>query len=156
MKAIILENIRSLNNVWAIFRTADGAGFDRVICVGYTPTPPRKEITKTALWAENFIPWEYYERIEDAIDSCKKQGCTVIALEKNEKSISLQTLNVEYRTLNVGLIVGNELEWVSETGQKMADSICHLPMLWKKESLNVAVAAGIGMYHFVDVYPCKK
>jgi len=156
MKAIILENIRSLNNVGAIFRTADGAGFDRVACVGYTPTPPRKEITKTALWAENFVPWEYYEKIEDAIESFKKLWCIVIALEKNEKSISLQTLNVERWTLNVGLIVGNELEWVSETGQKMADYICHLPMLWKKESLNVAVAAGIGMYHFVEDYPCKK
>ena len=68
MKAIILENIRSLNNVGAIIRTADGAGFDRVVCVGYTPTPPRKEISKTALGAENWVPWEYYERIEDAIE----------------------------------------------------------------------------------------
>ncbi len=71
MKAIILENIRSLNNVGAIIRTADGAGFDRVVCVGYTPTPPRKEISKTALGAENFVPWEYFETIEDALKSYK-------------------------------------------------------------------------------------
>ena len=68
----ILENIRSLNNVGAIFRTADGAGFDRVVCVGYTPTPPRKEISKTALGAENFVPWEYYETIEKAISTYRE------------------------------------------------------------------------------------
>lgn len=72
VKAIILENIRSLNNVGAIFRTADGAGFDRVVCVGYTPTPPRKEISKTALGAENFVPWEYYETIEKAISTYRE------------------------------------------------------------------------------------
>ncbi len=94
MKAIVLENIRSLNNVGAIFRTADGAGFDRVVCVGYTPTPPRKEISKTALGAENFVPWEYYETIEDALNKYKKIGCTIIALEKNKKSTSLKELKL--------------------------------------------------------------
>jgi 23S rRNA (guanosine2251-2'-O)-methyltransferase len=92
MKAIILENIRSLNNVGVIFRTADGAGFDRVVCIGYTPTPPRKEISKTALGAENFVPWEYYETIEDAINTYKNLDCTIIALEKNNKSTSLQDI----------------------------------------------------------------
>lgn len=147
MKAIILENIRSLNNVGAIIRTADGAWFDRVVCVGYTPTPPRKEISKTALGAENWVPWEYYEKIEDAIEAYKKLKCTIIVMEKNEKSNSLFELE---KNLSLALIMGNELEWVSATAQKMADHICHLPMLGKKESLNVAVAAWIGMYHFVD------
>lgn len=147
MKAIILENIRSLNNVGAIIRTADGAWFDRVVCVGYTPTPPRKEISKTALGAENWVPWEYYEKIEDAIEAYKKLKCTIIVMEKNEKSDSLFELE---KNLSLALIMGNELEWVSTTAQKMADHICHLPMLGKKESLNVAVAAWIGMYHFVD------
>lgn len=151
MKAIILENIRSLNNVGAIIRTADGAGFDRVICVGYTPTPPRKEISKTALGAENFVPWEYYEKIEDAIETYKKLGCTIIALEKNNQSVILSTINNKQKTINnVAIIAGNELEGVSQQAQKMADHICHLPMLGKKESLNVAVAAGIGMYHFIN------
>ena len=146
MKAIILENIRSLNNVGAIFRTADGAGFDRVVCVGYTPTPPRKEISKTALGAENFVPWEYYEKIEDAIKSYQNLGCTVIVLEKNEKSASIKTL--EKKIENVCIVAGNELEGVSETAQSMADHVCHLPMLGQKESLNVAVAVGIMLYHF--------
>ncbi|MBP7773493.1 TrmH family RNA methyltransferase [Candidatus Gracilibacteria bacterium] len=144
MKAIVLENIRSLNNVGAIFRTADGAGFDRVVCVGYTPTPPRKEISKTALGAENFVPWEYYETIEDALNEYKKIGCTIIALEKNKKSTSLKELQVSGE--NICLIAGNELEGVSEIAQKMANHICHLPMLGKKESLNVAVATGIALY----------
>ncbi len=143
MRVIILENIRSLNNVWAIFRTADGAGFDRVALIGYTPTPPREEISKTALWAENFVPWEYFVEIKDAIEHYKNQGCAIIVLEKNEKSTNLFELP---KTDSVALVVWNELEGVSETAQKMADNICHLPMLGKKESLNVAVAAGIGMY----------
>ncbi len=147
MKAIILENVRSLNNVGAIIRTADGAWFDRVVCVGYTPTPPRKEISKTALGAENWVPWEYYEKIEDAIEAYKNLWCTIVVMEKNEKSDSLFELE---KNLSLALIMGNELEWVSATAQKMADHICHLPMLGKKESLNVAVAAWIGMYHFVE------
>lgn len=147
MKAIILENIRSLNNVGAIIRTADGAWFDRVVCVGYTPTPPRKEISKTALGAENWVPWEYYEKIEDAIEAYRNLWCTIVAMEKNKKSSSFFGLE---KNLAIALIMGNELEWVSETAQKMAEYICHLPMLGKKESLNVAVAAWIGMYHFVD------
>jgi 23S rRNA (guanosine2251-2'-O)-methyltransferase len=151
MRAIFLENIRSLNNVWAIIRTADGAWFDRVVCVGYTPTPPRKEISKTALGAENWVPWEYYEKIEDAIEAYKNLWCTIVVMEKNERSVPIWRLKIEdWRFEKICLITGNELEWVSETAQKMADHICHLPMLGKKESLNVAVAAWIGMYHFVD------
>lgn len=146
MKAIILENIRSLNNVGAIIRTADAAGFDRVVCIGYTPTPPRKEITKTALGAENWVPWEYYEKIEDAINTYREQWCTIIVMEKNSSSTNLFD---QKKTVSVALILGNELEGVSEKAQRMADSICHLPMLGKKESLNVAVAAGIGMYSFI-------
>ncbi|MBP7823408.1 TrmH family RNA methyltransferase [Candidatus Gracilibacteria bacterium] len=147
MKAIILENIRSLNNVGAIIRTADGAGFDRVICVGYTPTPPRKEISKTALGAENWVPWEYYEKIEDAIETYRKLGCTIVAMEKNDDSNDIFTLK---KIDSVALIMGNELEGVSKAAQKLADHISHLPMLGKKESLNVAVAAGIGMYNFLQ------
>ncbi len=147
MKAIILENIRSLNNVGAIIRTADGSGFDRVVCVGYTPTPPRKEISKTALWAENWVPWEYYEKIEDAIETYRKLWCTIVAMEKNDDSANIFTLK---KIDSVALIMGNELEWVSKAAQKLADHISHLPMLWKKESLNVAVAAGIGMYNFLQ------
>lgn len=147
MKAIILENIRSLNNVGAIIRTADGAWFDRVVCVGYTPTPPRKEISKTALWAENFVPWEYYENIEKAIEAYRKLWCEIIVMEKNEKSKDIFSLQ---KVPSVALIMWNELDGVSEKAQKWADYICHLPMLGKKESLNVAVAAGIGMYHFIN------
>lgn len=147
MKAIILENVRSLNNVGAIIRTADGAWFDRVVCVGYTPTPPRKEISKTALGAENWVPWEYYDDIEKAIQTYQELWCEIVVMEKNEKSTSLFDLK---KNLSIALIMGNELEWVSQKTQKMADHICHLPMLGQKESLNVAVAAWIGMYHFVE------
>lgn len=144
MRVIILENIRSLNNVWAIFRTADGAGFDRVALIWYTPTPPRKEISKTALGAEDFVPWEYFVSIQDAITHYKNQWCTIIVIEKNTISTNLFELP---KIPSVALIVGNELEWVSKEAQKHAEHICHIPMFGKKESLNVAVAAGIALYH---------
>lgn len=107
MKTVILENIRSLNNVGAIIRTADGAGFDRVVCVGYTPTPPRKEISKTALGAENWVPWEYYEKIEDAIQAYKNLKCEVVVMEKNKISTDFFSLD---SFKNVALVMGNELE----------------------------------------------
>lgn len=107
MRVIILENIRSLNNVGAIFRTADGAGFDRVALVGYTPTPPREEISKTALGAENFVPWEYFVEIKDAIEHYRNQGCEIVVMEKNTVSTNLFEIP---KMESVALIVGNELE----------------------------------------------
>lgn len=107
MRVIMLENIRSLNNVGAIFRTADGAGFDRVALIGYTPTPPREEISKTALGAEDFVPWEYFVNTKDAIEHYKDQGCIIVALEKNEKSTNLFELP---KMESIAVIVGNELE----------------------------------------------
>lgn len=146
MRVILLENIRSLNNVGAIFRTADAAWFDRVALVGYSPTPPRKEISKTALGAENFVPWDYFLHIEEAILHYRNQWCSIISMEKNHISINLFE---SQKQTSVVLIVGNELKWVSEVAQSLSDRICHLPMLGKKESLNVAVAAGIGMYAII-------
>ena len=149
MKIILLDNIRSMNNVGAIFRTADGAGWDRVILTGYTPTPPRQQISKTALWAEKSVKWEYFEDPFKAVEYYRKEGFTVLAAEKGKTSVDykkLWTLNFELWTLV--LVVGNEVSWVSPTLLEASDHIIHLPMHGEKSSLNVAVAAGVLMYYF--------
>ncbi len=89
------------------------------------------------------MPWEYFLHIKDAIHHYKNQGCNIIVLEKNKISKNLFEVK---KPESVAIIVGNELEGVSEEAQNLADHICHLPMFGKKESLNVAVAAGVAMY----------
>ena len=142
-KILLLENIRSLNNVGAIFRTVDGAGWDKIILTGYTPTPPRKEITKTALGAENSVRWEYYENVEDAIQTHANAGYTILSAEKNNSSIPYDSIEKSDKTL---LIMGNEVDGVSETAQSLSKHTIHLPMRGEKTSLNVAVAAGVLLY----------
>ena len=146
MKTILLEHTRSLNNIGAIFRSADGAGFDRVICTGYTATPPRAQISKTALWAENSIIWEYYETPLDAIKKYKDLGYKIYAVEKNDTSIDFRTIWTNDE--DILLIMGNEVEGVSPTLLEQSDNVLHIPMRGIKWSLNVSVAASIIMYHF--------
>ncbi len=150
MKIILLDNIRSMQNVGAIFRNADWAWFDKLILTWYTPTPPRGDISKTALWAETWIDWEYFENSLEIVYNLKKQWYKVYAVELTKKAIeyteifSFDKKNKE----NIILIVWNELNWVSKELLDLADKHIVIPMRWKKESLNVSVAAWIVMYAF--------
>jgi 23S rRNA (guanosine2251-2'-O)-methyltransferase len=141
---ILLDNIRSLLNVGAVFRTADGAGFSLVYLTGITPTPPRKEISKTALGAENFVPWEYYQDPLEILDSLKAQWVRIVVLEQDPSGYSIDDYKNDGR--DICLVVGNEVGWVQADIISLANDIIELPMLGKKQSLNVAVAAGICMY----------
>jgi tRNA G18 (ribose-2'-O)-methylase SpoU len=150
MKIMILENIRSAYNVGAIFRTADASGVDKIFLVGYTPTPidrfgrTQSEIQKTSLGASEYIDWEHKESIVPTVESLKQAGTEVIAIEINNQSEPL----IDYVPAEkVAYILGNEVEGVSEEALQLADQVRHLPMLGKKESLNVSVTAGIVMYH---------
>ena len=80
-KIIILENIRSMQNVWAIFRNADGSGFDKIILAWHTPIPPRNDLSKTALWAQNTIDWEYYEDIMEILENLKNDWFEIFSVE---------------------------------------------------------------------------
>jgi len=146
MKTLILDNLRSMNNVGAIFRSVDGAGWDRIILTGYTPTPPRKEISKTALWAEDSVRWEYYENPLEAVKVLKEEWYSIFAAEKNDESIDYN--NLKTTNENIAIIVGNEVEGVQSSLLSCVDEVIHLPMRWEKSSLNVAVAAGVLLYHF--------
>ena len=147
-KIIILDSIRSMQNVWAIFRNSDGAWFEKVILTWYTPYPPRNDISKTALWAQDFIDWEYYKDIYILIKILKLSWYMIYSVELDERSIDFKELFKEKKWKNekIALIMWNEVSWISKKLLDLSDKIIKIPMNWKKESLNVSVAAWIVMY----------
>ncbi|MBY0357212.1 MAG: hypothetical protein K2W82_04355 [Candidatus Obscuribacterales bacterium] len=143
----ILEEVRSLWNVGSIFRSADGAGFGHLFLTGITGCPPRKEIAKTSLGAEEHISWLYSASSLEVITVLRKLGYQIIALEKNENSADLKSMVAEKRIqAPLCLIVGNEVTGIYAETLEHCDLVCHLPMRGFKESLNVAVAFGIASY----------
>jgi len=147
-KIIILENIRSMQNVWAIFRNADGSGFDKIILAWHTPIPPRNDLSKTALWAQNTIDWEYYEDIMEILENLKNDWFEIFSVELTPEAIDYKTL-FTYKTDKICLVVWNEVTWVSKKVLNFSHKHVIIPMVWKKNSLNVSVAAWIVMYALV-------
>jgi tRNA G18 (ribose-2'-O)-methylase SpoU len=154
---IIAYNIRSAYNVGSIFRTADGAGVKKIYLTGYTASPynssfdhfPKKVhkmIAKTALGAEENVFWEKTKDIFLLIKKLKKNKTHIYALEKMKKSIDLKEADIKFPA---ALILGNEVDGVDEEVSRLCESIISIPMRGKKESLNVAVAAGIAIYEIL-------
>ncbi|MFH1444758.1 MAG: RNA methyltransferase [Candidatus Peregrinibacteria bacterium] len=142
---LLAHNIRSLWNVGSLFRTCDAFGVQKLILTGYTAVPPRREISKTALGAEEHVVWEHCEDPKKAILKLKKQGYTIVALEQARGAVDLKQFKSPSK---VCLIAGHEVLGVPKELLKLCDAIVHIPMHGKKESLNVAVAAGIALHHF--------
>ena len=148
---VILDNIRSAHNVGSIFRTADGAGAEKLYLIGTTPTPidrfGRKvaEIEKTSLGASSMVPWEYVENSSapTLLGKLKADGFQVVAVEQTPSSISLDDHTPSERT---GYIFGNEVEGVGQGLLALADQVVEIPMKGQKESLNVSVTAGIVLF----------
>ena len=143
---LIAHNIRSLHNVGSLFRSADAFGVERLYLTGYTGTPPRKEIAKTALGSEDRVSWERREDILPLLTELKGEGYRVLALETSPEAVGIQT--VENPGGKVAVIVGNEVEGIEAVVQKAADHIVEIPMPGRKRSLNVSVAAGVALYAF--------
>ncbi len=144
MRAMILENIRSLHNVGAIFRTADGAGWDKVYLTGYTGCPPDRRIEKVSLGAEEFLPWEHVDSALKLCNQLKKDGFKLIALELSERAEDI--FAAKDFGENIALILGNEVEGVSAEILNLCDRHLEIPMHGQKTSLNVSVAAGIALF----------
>lgn len=147
-KIIVLESIRSMQNVWAIFRNADGSWFNKLILAWHTPTPPRSDISKTALWAQNYIDWEYYEDIMEILNKLRNDWYKIFAVELTPEAIDYKTL-FNLNLDKVCLVLWNEVLWVSKEVLDFCDKHVIIPMIWKKNSLNVSVAAWIVMYALV-------
>lgn len=140
---ILLNNIRSLHNVGSIFRTSDGAGVKKIFLCGQTGYPPREEIAKTALGAEDCVSWEYYIDPIDCIKMLKKKGVRIVALEQTKKSVDYRKFKPKYPLC---LIVGHEIDGVQKKILELCDDIVEIPMKGEKQSLNVSVAFGIAVY----------
>jgi tRNA G18 (ribose-2'-O)-methylase SpoU len=144
----LLANIRSLWNVGSIFRSADGAGIGRLVLTGITGTPPRPEIAKTALGAEDVVPWIYEADPAAAARRIKAEGFRLLVLETGPRARPLATLTEVAGP--VCLVLGHELAGVSPELLDLADELVCLPMRGAKRSLNVAVAFGIAAYHLAS------
>ena len=134
-------------NVGAIFRTSDAACISELLLCGYTAKPPRKEIDKTALGATETVPWKYFPGALDAISYLKEKGVTVMALEHCDESQDLMTMECPFP---VGLVVGNEVDGISEAVVAACDLACEIPMHGVKQSLNVAVAYGVAVFQLLE------
>lgn len=145
MKILLLENIRSMQNVGALFRNCDGAGFQKILITGHSPFPPRNDIAKTALWSEKTIDWEYFRDAESCISELKKIWYQIYSIELDECAIDYKEL-IDNTPSKVVFVLWNEVLWVSKKTLEISDKIVMIPMLWNKESLNVSVAWGIVMY----------
>ena len=130
-----------------MFRTADGAGVDKLYLTGYTPCPPHVQVDKVSLGAEKWMPWERARSTGPLLKKLKKQGFRIVALEQTSKSGNIYEWTP---TFPLALIVGNEKTGVTKNLLKYCDEVVHLPMLGKKNSLNVSVAAGIAMYQIAN------
>ncbi len=157
----ILANIRSIHNVASMFRTADGAGIEKLYLVGITPTPLdqfgkiSQAFHKVALGAEETVKWQQAKSISSLIKKLKKDGYYIVAIEQAERAV--KTGSKEFKDLRknhkkIAFMVGEEVEGIPERTLKLCDAAIEIPMRGQKESLNVSVAFGIAAYALTTVY----
>ena len=148
---IILDNVRSMNNVGSVFRTADAFLLEAIVLCGYTPRPPHRDIQKTALGATETVRWSYEENITSAVQKLKQEGYRICAVEQTEGSTSL----VDWSILpeeKWALILGNEVEGVQDAALALCDAVVEIPQSGMKHSLNISVAAGIVFWEVYKRY----
>lgn len=156
MKIAILDNLRSVHNVGSIFRTANAVGIQKMYLCGTTPTPldkkglKRKDFTKVALGAEDTVEWEYYEDVVECVRTLKDEGYYLIALEQSSTSVDYKKVDIS-TIKDVAFIIGNEVEGVLPPVLDISDVVAEIPMIGTKESLNVTIAFGIGVYRILGV-----
>ncbi|HHE55915.1 MAG TPA: TrmH family RNA methyltransferase [Caldithrix abyssi] len=147
--SVLVEDIRSMHNVGSIFRTSDGARIEHLYLTGFTAQPPRIEIDKTALGATDSVPWSYHKQSVDVVKQLKQKGINIVVLEHTSNSKNYFEADYSYPLC---LVLGNEVEGVSQQLVEQADLAVEIPMLGIKQSLNVSVAYGIVIYHILGNY----
>lgn len=148
---IIADNIRSLNNIGSLFRTADAFAIEKIYLCGITATPPNREIHKTALGAELTIDWEYYDNTIDAVAKAKEEGYLLTAIEQIEGAVQLDTFQID-PTVRYAVVLGNEVEGVSQSVADCCDIAIEIPQTGTKHSLNVSVAAGVVLWQIFSQF----
>jgi 23S rRNA (guanosine2251-2'-O)-methyltransferase len=139
---VVLDNIRSLNNIGSVFRTSDAFLLKKIYLCGITAQPPHKDIHKTALGATDSVEWEYVENTLELINQLKSQGTVVASIEQAEDSISLENFNTEPNK-TYAIVFGNEVKGVSQEVVSISDSVIEIPQYGTKHSLNISVSCGV-------------
>ncbi len=151
---VILHNIRSIENVGAMFRTADAAGVNKIYLTGYTPTPvdrfgrKRKDLAKSALGAEEFVPWESKRSLPALLRSLTQQKYLIIGIEQDKKSVDYKKIKPKEKNV---FIMGAEVTGIPKSILKKCDVVAEIPMRGKKESLNVSVALGVALFRILKI-----
>lgn len=140
---IVLDNIRSLNNIGSVFRTADAFLIEKIYLCGITATPPHREIHKTALGATESVAWEYVENTIDCINQLKSEGYKILSVEQTEGSTMLQNFQPNFTHEKYVLVFGNEVEGVADEVIAVSDYCIEIPQYGTKHSLNISVSVGI-------------
>lgn len=144
---VVLDNIRSFNNVGSVFRTSDAFRVEKIVLCGITACPPHREITKTAIGAEETVEWVYFKETSEAVRELKKEGFFLFAVEQTEQSASLSELSVS-KPGKVGIVFGNEVFGVDQKVIDACDETLEIPQEGTKHSLNISVSCGIVLWEF--------
>lgn len=144
---VILDNIKSMYNVGAIFRTAEAIKAKKIFLCGITATPPRREIYKVSMGAVEFVDWKYLKDTTDAIEELKKEGVQIVALEQTDKSVDYK--QAKYKK-PIAIVLGHEGKGISKKVLEKCDLSVEIPMLGRANSLNVATSAGIILYQVLE------
>lgn len=146
---VVLDNIRSMHNVGSVFRTSDAFALEAVFLCGITGKPPHKEISKTALGSDLSVEWKHFENTIDAVQHLKQEGYICTALEQTQNSTLLNEWKITPAD-KIALIVGNEVDGVSQEVINNCDVPIEIPQFGTKHSLNVSVATAVALWHIVN------
>lgn len=147
--AVVLDNVRSAHNVGSAFRTSDAFHADRMVLCGICVTPPSAEIRKAALGAENSVPWEHFENTLDAVGKLREEGYVIASVEQTEAAVGLGGFEPDPGR-RYALIFGNEVSGVAQDVVDASDFSIEIPQFGIKHSLNVSVAVGVVLWHFIS------
>ncbi len=145
---VVLDNIRSLNNIGSAFRTSDAFRVEAVFLCGITATPPHRDIQKTALGATESVEWEYFNTTQEALRELKRRSFRVVAVEQADKSIELQDFAVNPKE-KYAFVFGNEVKGVDDEVVRASDAVVEIPQYGTKHSLNISVTVGIVLWDFI-------
>jgi tRNA G18 (ribose-2'-O)-methylase SpoU len=143
---VVLDNVRSAQNVGSVFRTSDAFLVEKIYLCGITPTPPSREMNKTALGATESVEWEYKESTEECLNELQKNGIKCFSIEQTEGSIALN--EVKIKEGKMALVFGNEVDGVSQSVIDLCNQSIEIPQFGTKHSLNISVCAGVTIWEF--------
>lgn len=144
---IVLDNVRSLNNVGSVFRTSDAFRVEKIYLCGITGKPPHREIHKTALGATESVPWEYFETTQKAVLTLKKEGYALFGIEQIDESIGLHQFQPDL-SVPAAFIFGNEINGIDPEVLSYLDQCIEIPQFGTKHSFNISVSVGIVLWHY--------